>query len=140
MPWKETKVIEERIKFIAAVKSGQWCFADLCRDFNISRKTGYKYLKNYESEGIDGLKDKSRKRITQSNETPEKIVHLIVSLREDHPSWGPKKLRPILKAKFHRMKQIPSETTIGNILRKKGLVKPKKKDQEFHSLYFLFPM
>ncbi|EMY71177.1 hypothetical protein LEP1GSC199_4251 [Leptospira vanthielii serovar Holland str. Waz Holland = ATCC 700522] len=38
------------------------------------------------------------------------------------------------------MKQIPSETTIGNILRKKGLVKPKKKDQEFHSLYFLFPM
>ncbi|EMY67805.1 homeodomain-like domain protein [Leptospira vanthielii serovar Holland str. Waz Holland = ATCC 700522] len=52
MPWKETKVIEERIKFIAAVKSGQWCFADLCRDFNISRKTGYKYLKNYESEGI----------------------------------------------------------------------------------------
>ncbi|TGL17717.1 IS481 family transposase [Leptospira yanagawae] len=127
MPWKETKVIEERIKFIAAVKSGKWCFADLGRDFNISRKTGYKYLKNYESEGIDGLKDKSRKRITQSNETSEKIVRLIVDLREEHPSWGPKKLRPILKARFHRLKHIPSETTIGNILRKKGLIKPKKK-------------
>ncbi|EMY67802.1 hypothetical protein LEP1GSC199_0115 [Leptospira vanthielii serovar Holland str. Waz Holland = ATCC 700522] len=73
------------------------------------------------------LKDKSRKRITQSNETPEKIVHLIVSLREDHPSWGPKKLRPILKGTWHRMKQIPSETTIGNILRKKRPSQPKKK-------------
>jgi len=138
MPWKETKVIEERIKFIAAVKSGEWCFADLCRDFNISRKTGYKYLKGYEEEGIDGLKNKSRKRKTQSNATSEKVIHLILSMREDHPSWGPKKLRPALKAKFHQMKEWPSETTIGNILRKKGLVKQKKKRSKVPQSLFPF--
>nr|WP_246834579.1 leucine zipper domain-containing protein [Leptospira levettii] len=138
MPWKETKVIEESINFIAALKSGNWCFADLCIDFNISRKTGYKYLKNYEYEGIEGLKNKSSKRITLSNASSEKVVRLILDLREEHPSLGSQKLRPNIKASFHRQKRILIETTIGNILRKKGINKHKKKRQRVPQSLFPF--
>lgn len=59
-------------------------------------------------------------------------------MREDHPSWGPKKLRPLLKAKFHRLKRIPSETTIGKILLKKGLIKTKKKRAKVPQSLFPF--
>ena len=60
MPWKETNVHEERMKFVIAWKQGGWTKTDLCREFGISRVTGYKYLKQYEDHGLDGLKDKSR--------------------------------------------------------------------------------
>ncbi len=138
MPWKETNVIEERMKFIASIKNGEWAFADVCRDFGISRKTGYKYLKNYKTEGIEGLKEKPRARKTQSNATNENTVRLIVEMRELHPSWGPKKLLWSLQAKYHRQKKWPSKTTIGNILKKKGLVKIKRKRQRTPTTLFPF--
>ncbi|TGK41206.1 IS481 family transposase [Leptospira andrefontaineae] len=129
MPWKESLVIEERIKFIAAFKREEWIFADLCKEFGISRKTGYKYLERYEKEGIDGLKEKSRAPKVQPLETPKHIVDLIIRMREEHPSWGPRKLLWRLKVKYHRVKSWPSVTTIGNILKRKGLVRqqPRRK-------------
>lgn len=60
MPWKETCVIEERMKFVTAWKQGGWSMTDLCGEFGISRKTGYKILERYEADGVDGLKDRSR--------------------------------------------------------------------------------
>lgn len=60
MPWKETNVDEEKVKFIAAYKNGGWTMTDLCREFGIDRSTGYKYIRRFKDEGIDGLKEKSR--------------------------------------------------------------------------------
>ncbi len=55
MPWKETNVYEERMKFLVAFKNGGWSMTDLCREFGISRVTGYKYLRQYEEQGLDVL-------------------------------------------------------------------------------------
>ncbi|EMN48046.1 DNA-binding helix-turn-helix protein [Leptospira interrogans str. L1207] len=63
---------------IAAWKGGGWLFSDLCKEFGINRKTGYKYLERYESEGIDGLKDRSKNPKKHPNETPENVVILII--------------------------------------------------------------
>ncbi|ALO25651.1 DNA-binding helix-turn-helix protein [Leptospira borgpetersenii str. Noumea 25] len=67
-------------------------FSDLCKEFGISRKTGYKYLERYESEGLDGLKDRSKKPKKHPNETPENVVLLIMQMWEKHPTWGARKL------------------------------------------------
>ena len=60
MPWNQTCPMDEKIKFIAAVKSGQDSFAEICRQFGISRKSGYKLMQRYEQDGEQGLKERSR--------------------------------------------------------------------------------
>jgi len=70
-------VYEERMKFIVAWKQGGWSMTDLCLEFGISRVTGYKYLEQYESEGLDGLKDKSRARKRQTKAIRPRIVEAV---------------------------------------------------------------
>ena len=60
MPWKETRVQEERLKFVAAYLDGEWSMAEVCRAFGISRKTGYKLVQRFAAEGVTGLVDRSR--------------------------------------------------------------------------------
>ena len=84
MSWKETNVTEERMKFIATWKTGGWQMTDLCREFGISRKTGYKIIERYEKEGIDGLKDRSRAPKNHPNATREKGTAFSVSLYTRH--------------------------------------------------------
>jgi len=100
MPWKVTNVNEERMKFIVAWKTGGWSMSELCREFNISRKTGYKYLNRYEDDGLDGLKDRSHIAHTQPHKTREKLTELIVEMRQEHPSWGPRTLLAALKGRY----------------------------------------
>jgi hypothetical protein len=67
MPWQETHVVNERVKFVAAAQSGRWTMTELCEQFSVSLETGYKLLQRYESEGIDGLRDRSRAPSTHPN-------------------------------------------------------------------------
>ncbi|EMN47701.1 DNA-binding helix-turn-helix protein [Leptospira interrogans str. L1207] len=138
MPWKESRVIEEKIKFIAAWKGGGWLFSDLCKEFGISRKTGYKYLERYESEGIDGLKDRSKNPKKHPNETPENVVILIMQMREKHPTWGARKLLWALKGKYPRAKSWPAPSTIGDILKRKGLVRKIRRRKKTPESLFPF--
>ena len=62
MPWTETCVVDERVRFIGRVMDGEKV-VDLCREFGISRKTGYKFLERYEKYGVDGLLNRSRRPI-----------------------------------------------------------------------------
>ncbi len=61
MPWTEVDKVESRRLFISAVQSGMWSISELCRQFNVSRKTGYKWLDRFREEGDDGLLDRSRR-------------------------------------------------------------------------------
>lgn len=139
MPWEETEVIEERMKFIAALKSGGWTMTDLCREFGISRKTGYKYLERYESEGLDALKDRSRARKHQAHMIRPKLVDLVVAARKEHKTWGSRKLLASLMGRYPSISDWPSPATIGRILSRKGLIQNEKKRRR-RNAYASFPL
>ena len=87
MLWKECNLMDERLKFIARLLDGDQ-MSTVCRDFGISRKTGYKLLKRYRDSGLHGLTDRSRPPYRQANQLPFQIETLIVRLKRERPNWG----------------------------------------------------
>ena len=92
LPWKETSVESERLRFIERVTAGEEPVTELCRQSGISRKTGYKLIHRYEAYGEDGLLDRSRAPHDHPNATPRELAKRIVEAKRAHPTWGPKKL------------------------------------------------
>lgn len=129
MPWKATCPMDERLKFISYYLKYEWSVSALCREFNISRKTGYKYINRYEEIGLDGLKEQSKAPHYHPNAVSEKAIGVIVSLRSAHPHWGPKKLRAWLKMNNPRF-NCPSASTIGEILARHGLTVPRRRSRK----------
>jgi homeodomain-containing protein len=84
--------MDERVRFVARLLGGEK-MAVLCREFDISRKTGYKIFQRYKDFGAVGLTDRSRRPYRQANQLPIQIETLIVRLRREHPSWGAPKIR-----------------------------------------------
>jgi transposase InsO family protein len=126
MPWKETDSMNERIKFISAYLGGEDSITDLCSDFGISRKTGYKWIERYEQSGVEALLDRSRAPLTHANAVCDEAITEILKAREKHPRWGPRKLLVLLERRYPNM-DLPVASTIGAILRRNGLIKPKKR-------------
>lgn len=89
--------MDERLKFVARLLEGEK-MAGLCREFGISRKTGYKVLGRYNETGINGLTDRSRRPYRHANQLPFQIETQIVRLKQDKPSWGAPKIREKLAA------------------------------------------
>ena len=125
MPWKETCRMSERLQFIARLRQGER-MTDLCREFGISRKTGYKLKNRFEEFGLDALLDQSRAPRRIPHRTSEAVRELVVRARRQHPTWGPKKLKAWLQSK-HEGLRLPSPSTIGQILRVEGLVKVRRR-------------
>ena len=75
MPWKESSVVDERLRFVARLLEGE-PMSHMCREFGISRKTGYKIYKRYKDEGLEALTDRSRRPVRYANQLPE-LTHLI---------------------------------------------------------------
>src|SRR5207302_4763073 len=96
MPWQECSKVDERLRFVARLLEGER-MTDLCREFDISRKTGYKIYARYQRSGLEGLTDRSRRPYRQANRLPELLESRIVQLRREHPSWGAPKIREKLK-------------------------------------------
>lgn len=126
MGWKETCVMEERMKFVNGCLGGADSIAALCRMFGISRKTGYKLLKRYKADGIDGLKDRSRAPHSHPNETDFESIRMLLHLRKVHPTWGPRKLLAWLRPR-HPQPAFPAISTAGDILKRHGMVKSRKR-------------
>lgn len=125
MPWKASCLVNERMKFVARLEAGER-MTDLSREFEISRKTGYKIWKRYKKLGPAGLYDESRVPRSCPHRTTEAVVELILGVKSQYPTWGAKKLRWRLRRK-HRGLHIPSIVTIHRILDRHGLVKTRKK-------------
>lgn len=125
MPWKVRDIVSERMLFMNRLESGER-MSDLCRDFGISRKTGYKIRDRYRRFGPEGLFDQSRRPQRSPWRTPEEIQKLVLALRRKQPSWGPKKLKSSLE-RAHPDLQFPAHSTIGEILKRHGLVKPRRR-------------
>lgn len=125
MPWKETCAMDERKDFIRAVFRREAGISELCRQWGISRKTGYKWLERYEEIGSAGLSDRSHAPQNCPHRLDEAVIEGVLDLRCRYPSWGPKKLRAWLLQ--HRPSlPWPAASTIGGLLRRRGLSIPRR--------------
>lgn len=125
MPWRELKPMDLKVMFIAEYLSEKHSFSQLCQDYQISRKTGYKWVERYEAEGPCGLDERSRRRHHQTYVVPLAVRQAIIELRsigETVP--GPKKIQNDLKRRFPG-EDPPSKTTIYNILKAADLITPR---------------
>lgn len=125
MPWSESRM-QDRSKFIEDWQTGSWSVVELCRRFEVSRKTAYKVIERFKRLGAEGLADRSRARLTQAHRTPAEIERVLVKLAEDRRAWGPRKLRACLMMN-QPDKPWPAASTIGDILKRYGLTKPRRR-------------
>src|SRR6266852_104964 len=124
VPWRECNPMDERLKFVARLLDGEK-MAVLCRQFGISRKTGYKILTRYNEIGLEGLTDRSRRPYRHANQLPFQIETRIVRLKQDKPSWGAPKIREKL-ARLYPDVHTPAISTVHAVLDRHGLVKRRR--------------
>jgi transposase InsO family protein len=122
MPWEECSVMDERLRFVGRLLDGE-AMTDVCREFGISRKTGYKIFDRYKEHGLEALTDRPRRPIRYANQLPAQIEGLIVSLKRDKPHWGARKIRELLVRRLAGDVRVPAKSTIHAVLDRHGLVK-----------------
>lgn len=119
MPWKELKVLNQRTEFVLKSLSRDVNFTDLCHEYGISTKTGYKWRERLIQEGLGGLHDRSRRPHHSSKSLKEEEICEIIRLKTAHPHWGPYKIRQLYLRKHHT---APSDSSFKRVLDKAGLV------------------
>ncbi len=112
--------MDERLRFVARLLDGEK-MAVLCREFDISRKTGYKIFSRYKHCGMEGLTDRSRRPYRQANRLPFQVEKRIVQLKQEHPTWGAPKIREKLR-RMHTEVSLPAISTVHAVLDRHGLV------------------
>jgi putative transposase len=117
--------MDERLRFVARLLEGEK-MAALCREFDISRKTGYKLFDRYKQCGLEGLTDRSRRPYRQANRLPASVERLIVRVKRDHPSWGAPKIREKLRRSQSDV-QLPAISTVHAVLDRHDLVSRGRK-------------
>jgi transposase InsO family protein len=118
--------MDEKIKFIAMVKSGAYSFASTCRQFGISRQSGYELLARYETQGEQALGARSRAPHTHPNAIPESMAKTLLDVKATHTHFGPRKVRDWLIMNGDPG-ALPASSTIGELFKRHGLVRPRGK-------------
>jgi len=139
MPWAEIKKMDQRVEF--AIKSLRCSnFQKLCKAYGISRKTGYKWRNRFFEQGMAGIEEKSRRPHGHGDELTESEVCEIVSLKQAHPNWGPRKIRIIygrkrginltdegLALQGASVDRIPSESSFKRVLERAGMTEKRQR-------------
>jgi transposase InsO family protein len=123
MPWKESSVMDERLRFVARLLDGE-TMTEVCRDFGISRKTGYKIFDRYKEHGLEALADRSRRPVRFANQLPAQLEARIVAIKHEKPNWGARKIRELLIRRLPGDIRVPAKSTIHAVLHRHGLVAP----------------
>ena len=126
MSWNVSGVLEKRKQFLSDYELGEYSMSVLCRLYGISRPTGYAVLRRYAREGEAGLVEHSHAPLRHPNQTPEAVEELVLALRRRYPRWGPRPLKKVLEDR-HPHFAIPAASTIGEILSREGLTRPRPK-------------
>ena len=126
MAWRETCSVREKVGFCMAYEAGAVSMSELCRQFGVSRKTGYAVLARWRSEGPGGLAPRSHAPHCAPHAVTEDVGAAIIALRQRHPTWGPKKLKARLGLD-HPGTRWPAVSTIGALLDREGLVARRKR-------------
>ena len=125
MPWKVINPMDAKTEFALRVMRQDSDFYALCREFGISRKTGYKWKERFLRDGLSGLAERSRRPESSPNQLDEDEVCRIVRLKQAHPHWGPRKLGEVFARQFSP-ESVPSESTFKRVLDKAGLVEHRR--------------
>src|SRR5262249_31145663 len=120
MPWKESSVMDERMRFVIRLKDGE-TMASLCREFGISRKTGYKIFERYEQCGREGLSDQAPRPFRYATQFPERVEAAILSAKREKPHGGARKSRERLLRRLPHAVKTPAASTIHAVLDRHGL-------------------
>lgn len=121
MPWNTRDAMSLKEEFIALALHPDSNKRELCRRFGISPQTGYKWLKRYETEGLAGLQERSRRPLGSPRQTATPLEDEVVALRRAHPAWGGRKISHLLG---HRI----APSTVTSVLHRHGLVEPPEKE------------
>jgi hypothetical protein len=113
--------MDERLRFVSRLLEGE-PMSHVCRQFGISRKTGYKILQRYKAHGSKALSDRSRRPVRYANQLPVPIESAIVGLKRDKPHWGARKIRELLLRRLAGDIRVPAISTIHAVLDRHGLV------------------
>src|SRR2546427_9647277 len=117
--------MDERLRFVARLLDGEK-MAALCREFDVSRKTGYKIFQRYKDCGLEGLTDRSRRPYRQANQLLLHIEKLILRLKREKPDWGAPKIREKLR-RLHSEIPPPAISTVHAVLDRHGLGNRRRK-------------
>jgi transposase InsO family protein len=137
MAWKVNTKMSQRYEFLQLANKEDCNFSQLCKRFNISRPTGYKWLSRYDEKDLSSLEDQSKKPHHSKYKTDVHIESLILDLRKQHISWGGRKLKRRLEDLGHE--NIPSATTIGNILKRNGIISAEASEKATSFIRFEHP-
>lgn len=125
MPWQERAPVDLRMQFVLEWRSGCWTMTELCADYQISRKTGYKWVGRHAACGPGGLQDRSRRPHHNPRATDAHLVTTLLALRKRHPRWGATKLLAVARRDAPEA-AWPSRSTVCDLLRARGLVMPRR--------------
>jgi transposase InsO family protein len=118
--------MDERVRFVDRILHGE-SMSEVCREFGISRKTGYKIFNRYRDEGLEALCDRSRRPVRYANQLPDQIERAIVECKRNKPHWGARKIREQLVRKLAGEVRIPARSTVHAVLDRHGLVSQARK-------------
>lgn len=124
MPWKRATTMSQRREFVEKASGEDVNISGLCREYGISRKTGYKWLKRYNRGGTDALQDIPRRPKHSPTRTAKEVEQLIVQMRQKHPYWGGRKIRSYLEEQGYV--DLPAASTITAILDRYGQIDPQE--------------
>jgi transposase InsO family protein len=122
MPWKTRSLLEARLRLVQAALRQVHSLAELCRQAGVSRKTGYKWLRRFRTEGTPGLRDRSRRPQHSPSRTPARWLEAVRQVRRRRPTWGGKKIYAWLRRR-HPHAHLPRPRTIARWLRRWGAVR-----------------
>jgi putative transposase len=123
MPWREMSPMEERLELVYEYERGLLTMTELAAQYGISRKTGYKWLARYDTNGAGGLQDRSRRPHLSPQATDPDLVEVLLAHRRRHPRWGAKKLLAV-SARQQPDAAWPSRATVCTLLKQRGLIAP----------------
>lgn len=118
MPWEERTVMQSRLEFVMKIINEEASLSALCREYGISRPTGYKWIERYKQG--EALCDKSHAAQIHTNRTPPEIEDMILQVRNSHPTWGKRKILRYLSDRESAL--LPSASTVGAILKRNGCI------------------
>lgn len=128
MPWQNHSKMSLKLEFAKLADKADANMSALCRRFNISRPTGYKWLKRYREHGREGLEERSRRPDESPNQTPAPVEEAVCEVRNRHPAWGGRKIRGRLlqQAEAGELsfdpEKVPAGSTCQAIIKRNGLV------------------
>jgi transposase InsO family protein len=134
MPWQETDVTKERVKFVFEWErrwdegEGRMNFSELCREFGISRQQGYLWRDRYRDAGhsVEAVAERSKRPHTMPTKISDEMADFVAAARKAKPTWGPKKLRAWI-LHHHPELELPAPSTIGEVLRRRGLTTSRRR-------------